>query len=34
MTEGRVFDESYTVRGNVTDTKKNEMKAKNGGFVI
>lgn len=34
MTEGRVFDESYTVRGNVTDTNKNEMKAKNGGFVV
>lgn len=34
MTEGSVFDESYTVRGNITNMKKNEMKEKRGGFVV
>lgn len=32
--ECRVFDETYTVNGYVTEEKKKEMKQKNGGFVI
>lgn len=34
MMEGRVFDESYTLRGNILNTKKDEMKEKKGGFVV
>ncbi len=34
MTEGRVFDESYTILGLITDEKKKELKEKKGGFVV
>lgn len=34
MSEGRVFDESYTIYGHITDEKKNEFREKKGGFVV
>lgn len=34
LMEGRTFDESYTLSGNIINAKKDEMKERGGGFVV